>query len=749
MAEPIPGYRLIERLGGGGFGEVWKAEAPGGLHKAIKFVYGNLEQLENADTVRASQELRSIERVKGVRHPFILSIERYEIVNGQLIIVTELADGSLWDRFRDCRSKGLPGIPRVELLGYMTEVAEALDLMNHQYDLMHLDIKPQNLFLVHNHVKVADFGLVKDLEGMMAAVTGGITPVYAAPETFDGYVGRNSDQYSLAIVYQELLTGLRPFSGTNTRQLIMQHLEGKPKLEPLPPQDRPVVAKALNRDPKGRFALCSEFVQTLRTVGEAAKSSPNLFVGGDTVADHAVQASTAFGEGADQQGVRLEPAPHTAHQPPNADPLTVPPTGGFSSSFSDSKVVPPTYARHTPEFVIRPVRPERTGPGLLMPALFIGLGGIGRLVLNQIRQDLISRHGNLANLPHLKFFTIDTDPDAPPLLAVAGVAGTEELINLKLNRPARYLRPRDTLPPVEQWLDTNVLYRIPRTLLTSGIRALGRLAFVEYARSVGARIKRDLEAITSDEALKVAEQHTGLGLRSNFPQIHIVTSLGGGTGSGMFLDLAYVAKQQLRELGFDPPRVLGTLLLPHVDDHHDADMPQANAHAALRELHHFQVAGQTFRASYETGTDPLTDDKPPFRGCQLVPQPDHKDDEELLEAVRTAANTLHRHLLAPLGRIADETRAHTPNASSFSSPGIRLLASPRRHLVRRTAKRLAHQLLELWTQPCPMEQQAVIHQSIDDYFRREQIDAASLAGHLDAACATELGQPVHEALHQL
>ena len=63
----------------------------------------------------------------------------------------------------------------------MEETAEALDLMNKQYQLQHLDIKPQNLFLVHQHVKVADFGLVKDLEGMQASVTGGVTPVYAAP----------------------------------------------------------------------------------------------------------------------------------------------------------------------------------------------------------------------------------------------------------------------------------------------------------------------------------------------------------------------------------------------------------------------------------------------------------------------------------------------------------------------------------------------------------------------------------------
>src|SRR5579862_6447899 len=131
-AEPIPGYRLIERIGGGGFGEVWRAEAPGGLHKAIKFVFGDLRGAGDAGQ-RAEQELKALSRVKTVRHPYVLSLERYDIIDGQLMIVMELADRNLWDRFKECRAQGLPGIPRDELLRYMEESAEALDLMNQEY----------------------------------------------------------------------------------------------------------------------------------------------------------------------------------------------------------------------------------------------------------------------------------------------------------------------------------------------------------------------------------------------------------------------------------------------------------------------------------------------------------------------------------------------------------------------------------------------------------------------------------------
>src|SRR5829696_3606591 len=90
-AEPIPGYKLMERLGGGGFGEVWKAEAPGGLHKAIKIIHGDLRAHSDGDGGRlAEQELRALKRVQSVRHPYLLSLERYDIIDGRLLIVMEL-----------------------------------------------------------------------------------------------------------------------------------------------------------------------------------------------------------------------------------------------------------------------------------------------------------------------------------------------------------------------------------------------------------------------------------------------------------------------------------------------------------------------------------------------------------------------------------------------------------------------------------------------------------------------------------
>src|SRR5216117_3007899 len=98
-SEPIPGYRLLQLLGRGGFGEVWKCEAPGGLHKAIKFVAAGGEHYR--------QELAAFEQVRAIRHPYLLTLERVELVQRELVMVMELADGQINDRFLQCRAEGL------------------------------------------------------------------------------------------------------------------------------------------------------------------------------------------------------------------------------------------------------------------------------------------------------------------------------------------------------------------------------------------------------------------------------------------------------------------------------------------------------------------------------------------------------------------------------------------------------------------------------------------------------------------
>ena len=91
----------------------------------------------------------------------------------------------------------------------------------------------------------------------------GITPLYVSPETLQGKMHPNSDQYSLAIVYQELLTGTLPYSGKNPRQLAMQHMMAEPTLSAMPVRDVPILTRALSKDPSKRYSSCLTFIQAL------------------------------------------------------------------------------------------------------------------------------------------------------------------------------------------------------------------------------------------------------------------------------------------------------------------------------------------------------------------------------------------------------------------------------------------------------------------------------------------------------
>src|SRR4029077_2487664 len=145
------------------------------------------------------------------------------------------------------------------------ETAEALDFLAERHSLQHLDIKPANLLISGVHVKVADFGLVKELASRTQnSMVAGMTPTYSSPEMFDDAPSPFSDQYSLAIVYQEMLTGMLPFPGRTAAQLANQHMQAQPQLASLPAHDRQVVARALAKSPTERFPSCRAFVRALK-----------------------------------------------------------------------------------------------------------------------------------------------------------------------------------------------------------------------------------------------------------------------------------------------------------------------------------------------------------------------------------------------------------------------------------------------------------------------------------------------------
>ncbi len=371
-AEPIPGYRLIEPLGSGGFGEVWKCEAPGGLFKAIKFVFGNLNSLD-VDGARAEQELRALNRVKEVRHPFVVSMDRIEVVEGELVIVMEVADKSLHDRYQECLSAGLVGIPRDELLRYIRDAAEALDHMNEKHNLQHLDIKPRNLFLVSDRVKVADFGLVKHLERSSASgILGGVTPLYAPPETFSGEISGRSDQYSLAIVYQELLTGQRPFNGKNARALAQQHMNEEPELRALPEGERPVLARALAKDPAKRFPNCLAFVRALYTARSPSRPE-------------SIHRDGA-GEGKRPKSIADTMENILLEQIPAEDQL----------SPVEQSSAPDEQLDEVSQLGMTIAQPQT---GALRPTLVIGVGAFGRRALQELRCRFLDRFGDLDKVP--------------------------------------------------------------------------------------------------------------------------------------------------------------------------------------------------------------------------------------------------------------------------------------------------------------------------------------------------------------
>ena len=263
-AEPYPGYRLVQFLGRGGWGEVWKAvRVADNTHFALKFLASDTE-------LAASQEIRALQSIRQLEHPNLLKIDQVWSCSGYVVIVMELAEGNLLDLLEVYYAEFNVPILADHLCYFLTQAAEAIDYLNtrqHQINgqrvaYRHCDVKPSNLLVQGRTVKLADFSLAVQTTAPVGYHRRVGTLHYAAPELFQGLLSDRTDQYALAVSYYQLRTGRLPFQDTPTT-FERDYVRPAPTLTFVSAPERPILARALAPVPQDRWPSCVQMMKGL------------------------------------------------------------------------------------------------------------------------------------------------------------------------------------------------------------------------------------------------------------------------------------------------------------------------------------------------------------------------------------------------------------------------------------------------------------------------------------------------------
>ncbi|MDF3068585.1 MAG: uncharacterized protein K0R38_4186 [Polyangiaceae bacterium] len=265
-------YRLIRKLGEGGFGAVYEAEHPLLKRRAAVKV---LHRVADQDSDAVQRFISEAQAVNQIRNRHIVDVFSFgKLSDGRHFYVMDLLDGEPLDRF-------LKQHGRVEVstaLQLLSPIADALDLA-HGAGIVHRDLKPQNIFLAWDFSgdtvpKLLDFGMAKLLGDSTVHTVSGTpigTPLYMSPEQARGErVDQRSDVYALGVLCFELLTGQLPFTGDTTVAVLMAHIiqtaprpsEVCPQLSPL--LDTPLL-RMLDKDPEQRPSGAGEAIAALRS----------------------------------------------------------------------------------------------------------------------------------------------------------------------------------------------------------------------------------------------------------------------------------------------------------------------------------------------------------------------------------------------------------------------------------------------------------------------------------------------------
>jgi eukaryotic-like serine/threonine-protein kinase len=274
-------YYLLQMLGSGGMGEVYLAEDPRVEQQvAIKVVHDEATPYPDpeASMETATLFLREVKAIAKLDHPNILPLFDYgEHLIGTLkityIVMPFRPEGSLgmWVR----QQGGVGGISLQQIANFLYQATSALQHA-HDHQIIHQDVKPSNFLLrsrkenpIYPDLLLADFGIARfysATSNVSATIRG--TPAYMAPEQWRGHPVFATDQYALAVMVYQLLTGRAPFQG-GLEQMMYMHLNDRPPLlstinSRIPPAIEAVIMRALSKKPEERFPSVSEFASAFQ-----------------------------------------------------------------------------------------------------------------------------------------------------------------------------------------------------------------------------------------------------------------------------------------------------------------------------------------------------------------------------------------------------------------------------------------------------------------------------------------------------